>query len=111
MTEEQMPLFIPGRTGRGSAGEKTRPIAAIPTELDSESSLAAAMGAFHGHMMRQGFSDNTIKAFLADLRLLGKYVGRTSRSARSARPTSSNSSPGCGPTGECRAARRASRAG
>jgi integrase/recombinase XerD len=75
MTEEQMPLFIPGRTGRGSAGEKTRPIAAIPTELDSESSLAAAMGAFHGHMVRQGFSDNTIKAFLADLRLLGKYVG------------------------------------
>ena len=32
------------------------------------------MSAFHGYMIRQGFSDNTIKAFQADLRLFTKYM-------------------------------------
>jgi integrase/recombinase XerD len=53
----------------------TRPVASIPGELDATSSLAAAASAFHGHMVRQGFSDNTIKAFQADLRLYMKYAG------------------------------------
>jgi integrase/recombinase XerD len=43
--------------------------------LNSQSSLGAAIGDFRDHMLRQGFSENTIKAFLADLRLLGKHSG------------------------------------
>jgi integrase/recombinase XerD len=39
------------------------------------SSLSAAIGAFHDYMIRQGFAENTVKAFLADLRLLGKHRG------------------------------------
>ncbi len=45
-----------------TAGEMTRPVASVPVELAAQSSLAAAMSAFHGHMVRQGFSDNTVKA-------------------------------------------------
>jgi integrase/recombinase XerD len=74
MTEEQLALFPEKQPGRGTAGEKTRPVASVPVELQNDSSLAAAMSAFHGHMIRQGFSDNTVKAFQADLRLLTKYM-------------------------------------
>jgi integrase/recombinase XerD len=74
MTTEQLDLFAAGQPGRGTAGEKTRPVASVPVDLTPDSSLAAATSAFHGHMVRQGFSDNTIKAFQADLRLLTKYM-------------------------------------
>ena len=74
MSDEQLNLFPNGKPGRGTAGEKTRPIALVPVDLDANSSLAAAMSAFHGFMIRQGFSDNTVKAFQADLRLLTKYM-------------------------------------
>ncbi len=74
MTDEQLDLFADGQRGRGTAGEMTRPVASVPVELTAQSSLAAAMSAFHGHMVRQGFSDNTVKAFQADLRLLTKYM-------------------------------------
>jgi len=75
VSDEQMEMFPTPRPGRAPAGGKTRPVASIPADIDASSSLAAAIGAFHGHMVRQGFSDNTIKAFLADLRLFGKYIG------------------------------------
>ena len=43
-------------------------------------------------MIRQGFSDNTIKAFQADLRLFSKYHGRQQADRRaSGRPISSGS--------------------
>lgn len=74
MPDEQLNLFDSGQPGRGTAGEKTRPVASVPVDLTPESSLAAAISAFQGHMVRQGFSDNTIKAFQADLRLLIKYM-------------------------------------
>jgi site-specific recombinase XerD len=74
MSDDQLTLFPEKQPGRGTAGEKTRPVASVPVELQSDSSLASAMSAFHGHMIRQGFSDNTIKAFQADLRLLTKYI-------------------------------------
>lgn len=74
MSDEQLDLFPADRPGREAAGEKTRPIASAPAELNADSSLAAAASAFHGHMIRQGFSDNTVKAFQADLRLFAKYV-------------------------------------
>jgi integrase/recombinase XerD len=67
---EQLPLFPQkgARGEKGLMGPETRP-------LHSGSPLNAAMGAFHHHMLRQGFSENTIQAFLADLRLLGKHSG------------------------------------
>jgi site-specific recombinase XerD len=73
--DEQLALFPKGQPGRGTAGEVTGPVAAVPAELGTSSSLAAAASAFHGHMVRQGFSDNTIKAFQADLRLLMRFMG------------------------------------
>lgn len=39
------------------------------------SSLAAATGGFHAHMLRSGFAANTVKSFLGDLRLLSKFLG------------------------------------
>ena len=74
MPEKQLDLFPEGQRGRGTAGAMTRPVASIPVDLDAKSSLTAAISAFHGHMIRQGFSDNTIKAFQADLRLFAKYM-------------------------------------
>jgi len=50
------------------------PLVSIPA-LNAQSSLAAAITAFYPYMVRQGFADNTIKAFQSDLRLLGRHVG------------------------------------
>ncbi len=43
--------------------------------LTSAASLQAALGAFEQHMDDEGFAENTKKAFLSDVRLLGKYLG------------------------------------
>lgn len=67
---KQLPLF-PQKGIRGERG----PLVAETRLLESTSSLGTAIGAFHDHMLRQGFSENTIKAFQADLRLLGKHTG------------------------------------
>ncbi len=48
-------------------------IATAPLSL--ETSLKAAIGAFEQHMQDEGFAANTQKAFLSDLRLLGRYLG------------------------------------
>ena len=53
MSAEQLPLF----------------------SLTRESPLSAAIGGFHQHMIRKGFTENTIKAFLNDLRILTRYLG------------------------------------
>jgi len=74
MNGEQLQLFPKGQPGRGSQGEFGPPVAES-APLTSETSLAAALGPFQDHMLRQGFAENTIKAFLSDLRLLAKYVG------------------------------------
>jgi len=74
MPADQIAMFPKGQPGRGSAGEMTRPVASIPADLSPNSSLSAAISAFHGHMIRQGFSENTIKAFQADLRLFTRYM-------------------------------------
>jgi integrase/recombinase XerD len=39
------------------------------------SSLRTAMAAFEAHMERQGFAENTIKAFLSDLNILTQFIG------------------------------------
>jgi site-specific recombinase XerD len=67
---KQLSLF----PNKGTRGEKG-PTVAESGPLNNTSSLGATIGAFHDHMLRQGFSENTIKAFLADLRLLGKHRG------------------------------------
>ena len=74
MSDDQLVLFPSGKPGRGPAAEKSRPVASAPIDLGAHSSLADASGAFYGHMIRQGFSDNTVKAFQADLRLFTKHA-------------------------------------
>jgi len=43
--------------------------------LTRESPLSAAIDGFHEHMIRKGFTENTVKAFLNDLRILTRYLG------------------------------------
>ncbi len=67
---EQLPLF----PQRGVKGEYGPPL--VSTEsLTAESSLSAAIGDFYGYMIRRGFTENTIQAFLGDLRIFSKYMG------------------------------------
>jgi site-specific recombinase XerD len=49
--------------------------AAAPPGLRGGSSLRTAMAAFEVHMERQGFAENTIKAFLSDLNILAQFAG------------------------------------
>lgn len=67
---EQLPLFpAPGRPA-----EPPPPVVSVP-DLGVDPSLAAAAGAFHTHLLRQGFSLHTVKAFRSDLNLLSQFVG------------------------------------
>jgi integrase/recombinase XerD len=70
MRGEQLPLF----PVRGVRGEHGPPLSPAP-ELTPQSSLKSAIGGFQAHMKRQGFTENTIKAFRSDLRLLERYLG------------------------------------
>lgn len=67
MPAQQLPLFPPEE----AKGAYVSP----PPSLTAHSSLAAAIGGFHDHMVRQDFTENTIKAFRSDLRLLTRYLG------------------------------------
>ncbi len=49
--------------------------AQLSAPLTLASPLSAAIGAFESHMLERALAQNTIKAFLADLRLLAEYVG------------------------------------
>jgi len=51
------------------------PQAVAPSGLRARSSLRTAMAAFEVHMERQGFAENTIKAFLSDLNILAQFIG------------------------------------
>jgi site-specific recombinase XerD len=51
------------------------PQVAAPPGLHSGASLRTAMAAFEVHMERQGFAENTIKAFLSDLSILAQFIG------------------------------------
>ncbi len=62
-------------THEPSAAESLMVAAVAPAGLDGTTSLDEAAGAFGAHMLRQGFSDNTIKAFRADLRLFARRIG------------------------------------
>ncbi|RME86094.1 MAG: hypothetical protein D6775_01025 [Caldilineae bacterium] len=55
------------------AGKSAQPIADVPDTLTPNSTLSAAMGPYQKYMREQGMSENTIKAFLGDIRLLDRY--------------------------------------
>lgn len=65
----QLPLF-----GDESDEDQRGPSAIAPT-VTAASSFSTAMEGFHNHMIKRGLTQNTIKAFVADLRLLQKYIG------------------------------------
>ncbi len=67
---QQLPLFPP--TGRPPA--PVAPLAPLPT-LGRDATLGAAIGAFQGHMVGQGFSAHTVRSFQSDLHLLTQFVG------------------------------------
>lgn len=43
--------------------------------LTPEAPLQAALGLFERHLMDEGLALNTVKAFVSDIRLLGRYLG------------------------------------
>ncbi|MEZ4860795.1 MAG: site-specific integrase [Caldilineaceae bacterium] len=47
----------------------------LPSPLRADSTLAAAVGAFDDYMVRKGFSENTIKAFRNDLKIVQDFLG------------------------------------
>lgn len=73
----QLPLFPID----GQSGEHGPPVTSQPV-LSPDASLASAIGAYADHMVRKGFSQNTISAFRSDLRLLSRFLGRTTPLAR-----------------------------
>ena len=62
-------------TSSGEEGEEEDAPVVAPSGLGPDSSLRAALGGFELHMQREGFAENTIKAFLSDLGILGEFVG------------------------------------
>jgi integrase/recombinase XerD len=73
MVDRQQPPLFPQRGAKAQYGPQISQIKSI----DSNASLAMATSAYYDHMVRQGFSEHTIKAFSGDLRLLQKYFGRS----------------------------------
>ncbi|MER2598471.1 MAG: site-specific integrase [Caldilineales bacterium] len=78
MTTVEQPSLFPAP---GRPGAFTPPVATLGP-LSAQSSLAAAASSFHNYMLRQGFSENTVKAFMGDLRLLMKYLSVNSNISR-----------------------------
>lgn len=52
---------------------------ALTPPLRADSTLVAAVVAFDEYMVRKGFSENTIKAFRNDLKIVQDFLGRESR--------------------------------
>jgi integrase/recombinase XerD len=71
MSTVQLQLFPGEKKLTGTLQPLTAPVGG----LDARSSLTAAISVFHEHMRRQGFSENTIKAFGGDLNIFRKYAG------------------------------------
>jgi len=73
MTPVQLRLFRPSTLHPGEL--EALPVNVSPKDLDLTSSLTAALTAFHEYMRRQGFSENTIKAFGGDLNMFCRHLG------------------------------------
>lgn len=77
--DAQLPLFAeapvpePRETTAGAPG--TPPRVAPLAPVAPETSLAAAATAFDEHLVREGKTDNTRRAFASDLRLLAERLG------------------------------------
>lgn len=70
MAEQGQPaLFEPAE----DKGQTSEPV--VSTPLTEALTLQAAMTAFEGYMRQRGFTLNTRKAFLGDLRLLARHLG------------------------------------
>ena len=67
MSDNEQPNLIP-------ESQLPEPVG-IEGRISADTSLQAAIGAFQQHMRGEGFSINTIKAFVSDLRLLGRFLG------------------------------------
>lgn len=74
MPDEELAIDKSEQSGRSRPDEPAHVEASAPSTLTADAPLSAATVAFRGHMARQGFSENTVKAFQADLRLLTKYL-------------------------------------
>lgn len=64
---KQRELFPEGTIPPAEAGQQP--------PFSRHASIQAALGLFEQHMMEKGFAYNTIKAFISDIRLMGKYLG------------------------------------
>jgi integrase/recombinase XerD len=73
MRGQQLPLF----ESRGDEGANRAQVLRHEVVLTDHSSLAVAVGGFHTRMVRQGFTENTIRAFLSDLRIFARFLGST----------------------------------
>ncbi len=54
-------------------GKTPGPVGEIPQQLTPESKITAALGPYRLYLEQQGKSQNTIKAFLGDIRILHRY--------------------------------------
>jgi integrase/recombinase XerD len=70
--EGQQLLLFESRRGQGTFGP---PVSRQEMTMTSDSSLAAVVGGFHDYMLRRGYTENTIRAFLSDLRILARFLG------------------------------------
>jgi site-specific recombinase XerD len=69
VTAEQLPLF-PGDASQPAGDLRGGRSAG----LSAASTLTAAMDRFERHMIQQDYSENTVKSFLGDLRILKRYL-------------------------------------
>ncbi len=79
MPVSQLPLFSSPRAKTKTREPEAHGVQPSATQapLTATSSLAAGIGAFHGHMLRQGLSPHTILAFGGDLNIFRKHIGST----------------------------------
>ncbi len=75
MADTQPPLIQQQEVSQEASLEQVEATLAQIKSIDSNSSLVAAASAYNDYMVRQGFSEHTVKAFAGDLRLLQKYFG------------------------------------
>jgi site-specific recombinase XerD len=73
MTIEQLPLF-PGDEPQRADGPPSGLQSTASEAVTAGSPLSAALEPFRHYMLRQDFAENTVKSFLGDLRILGRYL-------------------------------------
>ncbi|MGL4651127.1 MAG: site-specific integrase, partial [Caldilineaceae bacterium] len=79
--EESAPTRRRRNTSSGGAAGAD-PGADLPPPLRADSPLEAAVTTFGEFMLRKGFSENTIKAFNNDLKIISSYLGPETRLAQ-----------------------------